>query len=836
MMSARCFLSFLLLCLFGPHLPEAAAQSTRVRGRVTDAVTGQPLPYVSVLFPQTTTGTTTDEEGIYAIETRDTSATVTATIVGYEPQTRAVVRRAYNTLDFALQPQQIGIAEVVVLPGENPAHPILDRFLRNKGRNDHRQLPRYRCATYTKMELDLANVKPGFRSKRLQRNFGFIFDYVDTSALTGQIYLPAMISESTAECYHSRRPDVDREVIRATRVSGIDNDASVAQFTGALQGGFSFYDNFIELFNVRFASPLADGGRSFYNYFLVDSLPAGGRKTYVIRFHPKRLTTPVLDGEIRIDSASCALQSASARMPKGVNVNWIKHLYIESTHRPLNDTTWFPERDRYTAEFSLAMRDSAKMVSFLGTREVNYSKVEFPASLPPEVLAMDRSVVFEPDPAQQQRDEAYWASARPYRLTERERNIYRMVDSVQHVPLYRNIYTLINTFLVGYYNTKYIGIGPYYKIASFNKLEGFRMQFGARTTAALSRKVRIGGYAAYGTRDERVKGGGSLEWVLHPRLTRKLTLSGSHDVVQLGAGQNALTESNILSSVFSRGGRQRLSMVNRFTGLYEHEWVHGFSTFAGIRLQRIYGNEYVPLVRPDGTVLNSIGDAQLQIGLRFAHKERIYRQAFTARHLRSDYPVLTLSLIRGEPALLQGASSYYRLEGGVHYQPKTPPLGYADITLQGGRIFGTVPYPLLKLHEGNGTYFYDPYAFSCMNYYEFGSDKWVSLFYEHHFNGWILGRIPLLKRLKWREVLVCKGVWGTLSECNDGSLADSEAPLLFPAGMTSVDRPYVEAGFGVENIFRLLRVDCIWRLTHRDPMPGQEVQNFAVNFSLHMKF
>ena len=156
--------------------------------------------------------------------------------------------------------------------------------------------------------------------------------------------------------------------------------------------------------------------------------------------------------------------------------------------------------------------------------------------------------------------------------------------------------------------------------------------------------------------------------------------------------------------------------------------------------------------------------------------------------------------------------------------------------MRGGHIVGTVPYPLLKLHEGNGTYFYDPYAFSCMDYYEFASDSWVAWFYEHHFNGLLLGRLPLIKKLRWREVLVFKGVWGTLSHRNDGSRPGSGAPLLFPAGMSSVSTPYLEAGFGVENIFRLLRIDCIWRLTHREPVAGEEVQRFAVNLGVQLKF
>ncbi len=824
------FVIMLILCV-----TNVVAQSTRVRGRVTDVATGEPLQFASVVFPGTTVGITTNEEGIYALETRDTSSMISVSIVGYVSQTKPLVRNAFNKIDFALKTADFGIAQVTIRPGENPAHRLLDSVIRNKPRNNPDEYPLYNCATYTKMELALTNIKPQFRSKRMQRNFGFIFNYIDTSALTGQAYLPAMISETTADYYHSNNPAISREVIRANRISGIEDTFSVAQFTGQLQSDVNFYDNFIELFNVRFASPLAHGGRSFYKYFLVDSTHIAGRKTYKIRFHPKRLTTPVLDGEINIDSASYALQSASVRMPKGVNVNWIKHLQISNENHLVNDTTWFRKTDRLSAEFSIALKDSSKMTSFIGNREVIYTDVQIGRPIPEKVLRMGNNVVIS-DEDSGKKDESYWEKARPYRLSDHEKKIYNMVDSIQQAPLYRNIYTILNTLIVGYWNTKYIGFGPYYKTASFNKLEGFRIQLGMRTTAAVSRRIRVGGYVAYGTRDEDVKGGGNIELMFNKRLTRKLTVSASHDVVQLGAGQNALTDNNILSSIFSRGGRQRLSMVNRLDLSYEHEWRHGLSNYIGMRFQRIYGNEYVPMLRPDQQIVNSVGDAELQIGMRFSHNERIYRRAFDKQYLGSDYPVLTLNLTTGLRGIFQDGYEYYRLEGGFHYKPKLPPIGYSDITIQGGKIFGKVPYPLLKLHEGNGTYFYDPYAFSCMNFYEFASDAWVSVFFEHHFNGWMLGRIPLMKRLKWREVLIAKGVWGTLSDKNNGSLPDTEAEMLFPAGMSSVNDPYVEVGFGIENIFRLFRVDCIWRLTHRDSKPQQDVQNFAVNMSLRLKF
>lgn len=829
-MVRRIILGF-LLTLSG--IVGIQAQTTRVRGQVTDA-SGVPLPFVSVVFPGTTVGITTDEQGIYALETRDTVSRIQASMVGYATLTRPVTQGIFNRVDFVLEAVEFDIGQVVITPGENPAYPILDGVLRNRSRNDPDRHDTYSCRTYTKMELDLTNIRPAFRSRRLQRNFGFIFDYVDTSALTGQAYLPAMISEATADLYRSRNPEFKREVIRASRISGVENNFAVAQFTGGMHGDVNFYDNFIDLFNIRFASPLAEGGRAFYNYFLVDSTCLEGRKVYKIRFHPKRMTTPVLDGEINIDSASYALVSATARMPRGVNVNWVRHLQLENENRRLPDGGWFRARDRVSAEFSISGADSTKLTSFLGTREVTYSDVRIGEPIPDEVRRMDNNVVVEEhEPGND--SEAYWETIRPYRLSDRERRIYDMVDSVQQVPLYRNIYTFINTLIVGYWNTKYIGIGPYYKLGSFNDLEGFRMQAGLRTTSAFSRRVRLGGYVAYGTRDERVKGGGSFEAAFSRRLTRKLTLTGRHDVLQLGAGQNALTESNILASILSRGD-QRLSMVDRGEATYEHEWRQGVSTSVGVRMQRIHGNRYVPMVRPGGLPTEGISDAAVQVGIRLSKDEMVYRLPFDKQYLGTVYPVVTLSFTAGIPGLLRHSPEYYSLVGSIRYRPDLPPIGYSEITVQGGRLFGRVPYPLLKLHEGNGTYFYDTYAFSCMNYYEFASDTWVSWFWEHHFNGLLLGRLPLIKRLKWREVLICKGVWGTLSERNNGARFDTQAPLLFPIGMGSVSDPYVEAGFGVENIFKLFRVDCIWRLTHRQPTPGQKIQNFAVNLGIQLKF
>ncbi|WP_018338506.1 MULTISPECIES: DUF5686 and carboxypeptidase-like regulatory domain-containing protein [Butyricimonas] len=810
------------------------AQTTKVRGTVTDAETGEPLPLVSIIFVGTTIGVTTDFDGNYYIETRENVSEIMAAYVSYEKQTVPIKKGAFNTIDFKLVPIVTDLDEVSVTPGENPAHAILRNISKNKKKNNPAEKESYSYTTYTKMELDVANLKPQFRNKKLQKNFGFIFQYMDTSAITGKAYLPVMISEASADYYYRRSPRLSREVVKASRISGIEEDYSLAQFTGHLHVNVNLYDNYINIFEVNFVSPLCDHGLLYYKYFLVDSVQKDGRKIYKIRFHPKGKSTPVFDGEVNIDSTTWALESAQMRMTKDLNVNWIKDLAVETTNELINDSIWFLKQDKILADFTVQMRDSSKLISFMGHRQIDYSNVKVNEAIPADILKLDNEVIINKNVLQN--DENYWQTVRPYQLSEKEQNIYNMVDSIKNVPLYQNIYDMIQTIFLGYYNTKYVGFGPYYKLFSFNKLEGSRFQLGAKTTSDFSKRIRLSGYGAYSTKDGEFKGGGTVEYMFNNQPTSKLTVSGKHDVLQLGASENAFSTGNILSSIFSRGNNEKLTMINEFDFRYEKEWRQGFSNSFALEYRQMYPTKYVDFVRPDGKELNQIHTTQFRLGTRLSKNEIVVRQDFDKVSMGSDFPIVSIDLVAGLKGVLNSDYEYYRAQLSIQHDVQIAPIGYSDFMLTGGKIFGKVPYPLLKLHEGNATYFYDPYAFSCMNFYEFASDLWGAVFWEHHFRGFFLSKIPLMKRLKWREVATVKALWGRLSDKNNGSLPNTDAVLLFPDGMSSVSKPYIEAGVGVENILRLIRVDAIWRLTHRGDRSGQKVDNFAINFSIHLNF
>ncbi|MCI1720091.1 MAG: DUF5686 and carboxypeptidase regulatory-like domain-containing protein [Bacteroidales bacterium] len=853
----------LALCLIASiiiSLPSFSfAQVTKVKGRVTDAKTGEPIPFASVFFKNTTIGVSTDLDGYYTMETRKpTDGILCAMIIGYDQQEFPIVKGGFKEVNFALNEQITNLNAIVVKPDDHYVRSILQRIDDNKYRNDPEQRERYDCGIYSKMELDLTNADEQIKSKLLRKNFGFVFNYMDTSVISGQPYLPVMISEANSHFYHQKNPVVNKEVIKASKISGIKDEYTLAQFTGNMNVKTNFYDNYINIFGVQLPSPISSVGNVYYNYYLIDSTKIGGRKTYKIRYHPSKLvSSPVFDGEMSIDAQDFALKDIHAKLKKGSNVNWIRDLVIDVENErvaggnagggksvgSLTDSVWFFKQDKVYADFSVTLRDSSKMISFLGRRQVDYLHPRFDTQLPDSVAKINTSVIVNGNVLNN--DESYWDKVRPYALTTKESNIYKMVDSIKNVPLYRNIYTVINTIFNGYYDTKYVGFGPYFKIFSFNNLEGARFQMGARTNDNFSKKWRFMLYGAYGTKDQNFKGGGTVEYMFSNQPTKKITLSFKHDALQLGKGIDAFTEGNILSSVLAKGNSQKLSPVNDFSLQYLHEWRTGFDNTFAIESRRIYSNKYVPMFAPDSTHISSVAANQFHYTARFSWNETVTRGVFDKQYMFTKFPVITIDLIAAVKGLSNNSYSYFRTEGKVEYNLQLPPVGVSNIQLSGGRIIGKVPYPLLKLHEGNGTYFHDATAFTCMDFYEFASDTWVTLFYEHNFKGFFLGKIPLLKRLQWREIFTYKAAYGTLSKRNNGSTSDgngaaSQAEILFPEKMSSLSRPYMEAGVGISNIFRMFRVDATWRLTHRYHTIGgvsKPVHNrFALTFGIELRF
>ena len=827
---------------------QLGAQTTKVSGTVRDADTGEPIPFAGIYFKDTTIGLTADIDGKFILETRDPNAKVlVCQLLGYQSQEQEIKRGAFSHVEFLLKLSDNELPGAFVKADNRRIRRLLANIDAHRERNDPDLRPCFRCNIYNKMELDLTHPREYLTNKTFLREFGFVFDYMDTSVVSGVPYLPIMISESVVDRKHTADPTADSEVITANRISGINPDANMlSQFTGSLHLQVNFYRPFINAFNVEFPSPIQRNGLLFYNYFIIDSVKVDGRKTYIVRYHPKDgISSPAFDGEIQIDAEEFAVKRVKAKMVRGGNVNWLRDIVLESDYQRLPDSTWFYGQDKIYSDFSVALGDSSRVMSMIGTRQLNYTNLDFSPMEP--INPGDGKVVVLKDATL--KDDGFWEAERPYRLSPREEGVYDMVDRIQNVDLYKGTYKLIYTLVTSFYDIGPIGIGIG-QLYSSNELEGPKARLSLHTSKELSRKFRATGAISYSfgkqvPKDQRIKGSLTYEHLFEKEPQRKLTLDARYDVFQLGKGRSNVTSDNFITSLWAK--QSRLAPMSNFSAFYEHEFSMNFNMEAQIGLQRYYSHPaFVPMVDWNGNTWPSVAVNQLMVKGRLSWEETVNRGLYTKTYVHSDYPVIWLTAEGSVPGIRPYDIGFFRPQVDIFWKFRIPPMGFSEISINAGTIVGKVPWMLLQMYPGNATPILDKTAFSCMEYFEFGSDTWATVFWYHCFNGFFLGKIPLIRELQLREEFTAKFAYGTLSDKNNGSDAKYGALLQFPHDdlivMNSMKGvPYLELGVGVSNIFRFLRVDCIWRVTHRavekangEMAPARRL--FTVNVGAELRF
>ncbi|BDX37975.1 membrane protein [Tenuifilaceae bacterium CYCD] len=808
----------LLVFLLGAVL-HANAQITKIRGKVVDSNTKQPLPYVNVSFKGTSVGTITSDVGDFFIETRTAGDSLSISYVGYTPLQVKIKKGAYQELRIELDPESIELAGVIVKPGESQSRRIIRNIIKNKDRNNPANL-NYSCRSYNKIQVDLNNIDDDVKKRKVFNQFKFIWDYVDTNAITGKTYLPIFITESLSDYFYQSSPKLEKEIIKATKISGVNNE-SVAQFTGKVYQNINIYDNYINIFDQGLISPIANAGQVYYKYMLVDSTFIENRWCYQISFKPRRKMEPTFTGDFWVNDSTWAIVKMQVRLAELVNLNFVNDMVASSEFVPLNDTLWFPKQTTLFVDFNL----TDKTTGFFGHKTISYDSVTLNPEFPKEVVSMASNVQVKEGALNQ--ESKYWEDTRPFELTPKEQGIYAMVDSVQQVPMYKTFIDIINMFINYYYVVGYVEIGPYYKTYSFNEIEGNRFRVSGRTSNKFSKKMMISGFAAYGDKDDRFKWGLSGLYMINKNPRESFNIAYKSDIEQLGQSPNALTEDNILTSFLRRNPNNKLTLVKEFSSFYQKEWFTGFSNTITINHRTIYPTEFIPFVPVGGgDSLKNITTSSITLNTRWQKNEGFVTGEFERMSLGSDWPEINFYITKGFKGALGSNVDFWKLQLNYYHKFNINPFGYARLIVDAGKIFGKVPYPLLQLHEGNETYAFDRYAFNMMNYYEFASDQYASLYLEHHFQGFFLNRFPLIRRLKWREVVTGKFLIGTISDQN-------KTQLQFPEGLGDVTKPYVELSAGVENIFKVIRIDAIWRMTHLD---NPNIEPFGIRAGLQIIF
>lgn len=795
------------------------SQLTRIRGKVLDVDTKEPLSFVTLAFKGTTVGTITDTKGEFFLETRSATDALTVSYVGYDTKIIPIKKGQYQELSIELKSTSLTLEGVTIVPGENPAHPILRNIIKNKKHNNPDRLNAYSYESYNKIEIDLNNVDDNMKKKKIFKQFQFVFNYVDTNAITGKTFLPVFISEAISDYHFQRSPKVEKEVIKASKISGVKNE-SVSQFTGKIYQKVNIYDNFINVFDQGLISPISDVGLFYYKYYLIDSTFLNHKWCYQISFKPKRKMEPTFTGDFWVNDSTWAIVKAQVRLADYVNLNFVNDLVASAEYQLINDSVWFPKQMSLFVDFNL----TDKTTGFFGRKTTAYSNVKLDEPILDTIQSLQSNVTVQEGALDQ--NDKYWQKSRPFELSKKEAGIYQMVDSVKQVPMYKTFFDIVNMFVNYYYVIGYVEVGPYYKTYSFNEIEGNRFRISGRTSNKFSKKIMFNAFTAYGDKDNRFKYGLGALYVIKKKPRQVVYVDYKSDIEQLGQSQYALTEDNILTSVLRRNPNYKLTLVNEFSGYYQKEWFNGLSNKLSFSYRDIYPSDSIRFQVNNVSAFNKITTASVTLNTRWQKDEKFVSGEFDRVSLGSTYPEVNFDVTGALKGVFGSDFEYVKLHFNYYHKFNINPLGYMRLILDAGKIFGKVPYPLLQLHEGNETYAFDRYAFNMMNYYEFASDQYGSVTVEHHFQGFFLNHIPLMRRLKWREVATAKYLVGSISN-------ENMKVLDFPTGMGEVSKPYSEVGIGVENIFKVIRVDAMWRLTHLD---NPNIERFGIRAGLQIIF
>jgi hypothetical protein len=826
----------LLSVVFVPYFAVSQTQVTKIMGKVIDTGTQEAMPFVNVYIKGTTIGTRTDFNGEYSLEFTINVDSLIASFMGYVTVVRHIDLHKFQTIDFQMFPDKYNLNEVVIKPTTNPAEILLKKIIENKNNNNGEGVDAYQYEAYNKIEFDANNISEDLKDKRMLKPFQFIFENIDTSTVNGKSYLPMFLTESLSDVYFRKSPKSKKEIIKASKISGVDNE-SIAQFMGDMYQNVNIYNNYVVIFDKNFVSPIANFGLGYYRYYLTDSIYIGNKWCYKIMFKPRRKQELTFTGNFWVCDTSFAIKKIDMRIPYDANINFINDMVCIQEFDKIDGKYWMLTKDKLIADFNIINKTKTNL-GFYGTKTTTFKKYIF--DQPKDDAFYNTPINITVQDGSTKKDEAFWKTNRHDTLSKDEKAVYKMVDTIQTIKIFKTYVDIIKTLVMGYYVWGNFELGPYFNVISFNNLEGARFRFGGRTSNKFSTKLMIDGHVAYGTKDETLKYGGGFLYMLNKNPRKSVGASYKYDIEQLGESQNSFITDNILASLLRRSPNNKLSMVKQFKSTYENEWFPGFSNTVSFTYRNIF-----PL---DSTNFNFLGGAQsevkqnittseISLNTRFAYNEKFVFGEFERTSMGTEYPVIELKYGYGIKKIFASDYEYHRLQLGIEHWFNIGSFGWSKYIIEAGRIWGTLPYPLLKLHEGNETRVFDDYAFNLMNYYEFVSDKYLSFYYTHHFEGLFLNKIPLMRKLKWREVASIRGLIGSLDEKN--KLYNQNYLNEFnPSEHTyEVKKPYFEAMAGVENIFRVLKVCAVWRLSYLDhKVDDKKVPGFGILATLLVFF
>lgn len=824
------FIAVLLL-----FLSTFALGQTKAGGVVYDD-TNQPVPYANVYFKDSNEGVITDENGKFYLESQNTYTAIVVSFVGFAPAEVKLAGAVNYNLKVKLEGAQ-ELKEVVLYAGKmpkknNPAIDILRKIWERRRKNGLRMFKQYQYDKYEKVEFDMNSIDSAFMKNKLFKGMEFMFKYVDTSSVTGKTYLPVFINESIGKVYGDNTSDSKKEVTEANKNSGFSNNQQIIAFVKDLYADYDIYDNYLKFFDKDFVSPLSRTGINVYNYVLADSSFIEKKWCYNIVFYPRRKGELTFKGNFWVNDSTWAIKKISMAASKGANINWVKDIYIEQDFDVLNDSVFLLKRDHLMSDFAISKKEESKGI--YGKRTTLFRNYEFDIKKPDDFY---RKEVNYYDEAVNNKDDDYWRENRFESLNNDEQGVYKMLDTLRTVPRFKRYYNIGATLASGYYQIGNFDYGPIFSTFGYNDVEGVRLRTGGRTYFTQNDPWRVEGYTAYGFKDNQFKYGISGKMMVNRKNRIILAAGNRRDIEQIGvsltATNDVLGRSFASSSLFSSGNNNKLTSINFSTFSAEIEPVKNLvlRTSFNYRTLKSASDQFSldywldPNDHTKGTE-GFINQYEYGAMIDYTPFRRTIGYGVERSDVDLNYARLYLNFTQGVKGLFGSDFSYQKLQFYYRQPVLVGGFGRLFTTLEAGKIFGNVPLGLMGVIPGNQSYFQIENTYNLLDYYEFVADEYVSLHFEHNFNGRLFSRIPGLRDLNLREIVGIKGVYGTVSQGN----RDLNASGLIYRAPEDV---YWEYHAGVGNIFKVFRLDLAWRGSYLD-IPG--ANKFAVKGSFGFHF
>lgn len=808
----------------------AFAQTVTLSGVIQDNHTKEPVSFASVYFIKSGIGKISDSAGRFSFTFgHAVKDSLEISYVGYETFKLPVDLNEQDS-NFIIELQRgKAINEVVIRTRVNKGLFLWRKIMSKKELYNRYNLSNFSYEAYNKLEVDLKNFKPEKAKKNfLLKPFSFVFDNIDSTS-EKEPFLPAYLLESLSDYAYQKSKRKYFENVKASKTIGFNNE-SISKMLGVMNQNVNIYGNYVNIMDKDFIGPFNDHADDYYHFSVADTQVINGKKMFHFIFKPKRAGQNTFEGDAWVVSQTYQIQKASLFLSKDANVNFISRISIFQEFIPLNDTVFFLNRDKFYADFRVLGKQS---LTLIGRKSTSYKNIVINSDSITNIFkTQSLEEVVKATKGVNQVSDSAWNQLRHDSLSANEKSIYVTINKLLDMPKFQRLKKNLKFLATGYTDIGNAEIGPWFNWVSSNAWEGARFRFDLGTNKGFHKNIYLHGYLAWGTRDKKLKGLAEAFWVIKKRENRfRLHAAYSKDIDNGVSQVGEVSQDNIFSLAIRKPNitRKFLQLQDTRFEMF-NELGKGFST----ELFFVH-RKYTPLLNLP--FINSAGKGQnftnfeVALRLRFAYMEQFVEGDYFRYSLGSKYPIAELMVSKGIPDIVTSQYDYTKISASVKDKIRLSPYGSLSYKVIAGKVFGTLPFMFLENHPGNDIYYYNSGSYNLMNRFQYLSDQYAGINIEHNMGSGLFRFIPITRKLKWRQFWNVKSLWGSLSSANTSLNNNSNSTKFETLNGTR----YIELGTGIDNIFKILRVDFVWNLSGISPQTNNNAK-FGVFGSFQFQF